>query len=129
MSLGLNVIVFDRMSFWSSAWRIVYNVFALGAVGDLEALNCQYALTLNRSTNFQFCSSPPIAPNACYRAFFFSRCPYVPSYAVKYSAIVSHFVTVNSCYLLSAKKLFKLSNRNFIFFNAKSWNDYGVLHL
>jgi hypothetical protein len=39
--------------------RVAYNGFALGAVGDLEALNCQPAPKLNRSTNFQFCSSPP----------------------------------------------------------------------
>lgn len=65
-----------------SASKLVHNVLALGAEGDLEALNCQYALKLNRSRNFQFCSSTPIVPNACYRAFFFSSCPYVPSYAV-----------------------------------------------
>jgi len=29
--------------------------------------------------------------------FFLSRCPYIPSYAVKYSPIVSHFVTVYCC--------------------------------
>lgn len=131
MSFLKQVFLFSYIRFLlhRCLFTIAHNGFALGAVGDLEALNCQPAPKLNRRTNLQFCTSPPIAPNACYRAFFFSLCPYIPSYTVKYSAIVSHFVTVNCCYLLSAKKLLKLSNSNFIFLYAKSRNDYGVVHL
>jgi|LSQX01.3.fsa_nt_gb hypothetical protein len=119
VSLSLCTVVFN----------IAGNGLQLQEVGDFEAQNCLPPLNLIRSTKLHLTTEPPISCRCCYRAFFFSRCPYIPSYAVKYSAIVSHFVTVNSCYFLSAKKLFKLSNRNFIFFNAKSRNDYGVLHL
>ncbi len=55
----------------SLSFKMHHNGFALGAVGDLEAQNCQPAPMLNRSTDFQFCTSPPIAPNACYGAFFY----------------------------------------------------------
>jgi len=41
------------------------NGLALGAGGDLEAVNCQPAPKLNRSTNFQFCTSSPLAANGC----------------------------------------------------------------
>jgi len=46
---------------------MAYNVFALGAVADLEALNCQPAQMLHRSTALDLTTSPAIAPNACVR--------------------------------------------------------------
>jgi hypothetical protein len=126
---NLKLVCQDDFSGLVSSFKLPHNGLQLQEVGDFEAQNCLPPLNLIRSTKLHLTTEPPISCRCCYRAFFFSRCPYIPSYAVKYSAIVSHFVTVNSCYFLSAKKLFKLSNRNFIFFNAKSRNDYGVLHL
>jgi len=45
---------------------IATNGLALGAGGDLEALNCQPAPKQNRSTNLQVCKSPPIVANSCW---------------------------------------------------------------
>ena len=49
----------------SVAHRVTHNGLPLAAGGDLEALNCQPALKLNRSTNLQLTTSPPLAANGC----------------------------------------------------------------
>jgi len=46
-----------------SFFCLVGNVLPLAAGGDLEALNCQPALKLNRSTNLKLTTSPPLAAN------------------------------------------------------------------
>jgi len=43
---------------------------ALAAGGDLEALNCQPAPKLNRSTNLRLSTSPPLEANACWQLGF-----------------------------------------------------------
>jgi len=42
------------------------NVLALAVGGDFEALHCQPAPNLDRSTNLQLTTSPPLAANGCY---------------------------------------------------------------
>ena len=44
--------------------RIAGNGLALGAVADLEALNCQPSQILNRSAELYLTTSPAIEPNA-----------------------------------------------------------------
>ena len=42
-----------------------YNVLELGEKADFEALNCQPALNLIRSTKLQLSTEPAFLPNAC----------------------------------------------------------------
>jgi len=39
----------------------------VAAVGDFGALHCQPAQKFDRSTQLQFCTSPPIEATRCYR--------------------------------------------------------------
>jgi hypothetical protein len=47
------------------------NVLALGEEADFEALNCQPALSLIRSTKLHLSTEPAFLPNACYLLGFF----------------------------------------------------------
>jgi len=49
---------------------ICYNGLALGAVAELEVLNCQPALMPNRDTALDLTTKPAIEPNACYSQCF-----------------------------------------------------------
>lgn len=41
------------------------NVPTLAAVGDFGGLNCQYTTNVDKSTEFQLTTSPPIVANVC----------------------------------------------------------------
>ncbi len=41
------------------------NVLRVAAVGDFGALHCQPGEKFDRSTQFQFCTSPPIEATRC----------------------------------------------------------------
>lgn len=40
---------------------------SLAAGGDFGAANCQYSMNLNRSTELDLTTLPPLAENECYR--------------------------------------------------------------
>ena len=44
---------------------IGHNVLRVAAVGDFGALHCQPAQEFDRSTQLQFCTSPPIEATRC----------------------------------------------------------------
>ena len=48
------------------------NVLRVAAVGDFGALHCHPAQKFDRSTQLQFCTSPPIAATRCYQLAFLS---------------------------------------------------------
>jgi len=52
--------------------QMAANVLALGEEADFEALNCQPALNLIRSTKLHLSTEPAFLPNACYKPFFLS---------------------------------------------------------
>ncbi len=39
---------------------MIYNGLRVAAIGELRALHCQPAQKFDSSTQFQFCTSPPI---------------------------------------------------------------------
>ena len=45
--------------------RVADNVLRVAAVGDFGALHCQPAQKFDRSTQLQFCTSPPIEATRC----------------------------------------------------------------
>jgi hypothetical protein len=45
--------------------RVAANVFALGAVADFGAQNCQHTTKVDARQNVQLTTSPAIEPNAC----------------------------------------------------------------
>ena len=46
--------------------KMVHNVFALGAVADFGAKNCQVTTKADARHNVQLTTEPAIEPNACY---------------------------------------------------------------
>lgn len=48
-----------------SSFRLAANVLRVAAVGDFGALHCHPAQKFDRSTQLQFCTSPPIAATRC----------------------------------------------------------------
>src|SRR5690606_7750453 len=51
-------------------FTLATNVLRVAAVGDFGALHCQPAQKFNRSTQLQFCMSPPIEATRCYHQCF-----------------------------------------------------------
>jgi len=51
-------------------FKLAHNVLRVAAVGDFGALHCQPAQRFDRSTQLQFCTSPPIEATRCYRLVF-----------------------------------------------------------
>lgn len=51
--------------------KVAANVLRVAAVGDFGALHCQPAQKFDRSTQLQFCTSPPIEATRCYATFLF----------------------------------------------------------
>ena len=49
---------------------ITYNGLRVAAVGDFGALHCLPAQKFDRSTQLQFCTSPPIEATRCYHQCF-----------------------------------------------------------
>jgi len=60
----LSCFVVCLFSIGGNGWRVA-------AVGDFGALHCQPAQKFDRSTQLQFCTSPPIAATRCYHQCFF----------------------------------------------------------
>ncbi len=54
-----------------SGFRVADNVLPLCGRAGIEALNCQPAPKLNRSTNLQVCTSPRLPQNGCYGLVFY----------------------------------------------------------
>ena len=53
-----------------SSYTLAGNVLRVAAVGDFGALHCQPAQKFDRSTQLQFCTSPPIEATRCYAVGF-----------------------------------------------------------
>jgi len=49
---------------------IAYNEFALGAVADFGARNCQTTTKADARHTLKLTTKPAIEPNACYALFF-----------------------------------------------------------
>ena len=54
--------------------RLVHNVLRVAAVGDYGELHCHPALKFDRSTQFQFCTLPPIAATRCWQLAVCPEC-------------------------------------------------------
>ena len=61
-------------------FSIAGNVLCVAAVGDFGALHCQPAQKFDRSTQLQFCTSPPIEATRCYKLPFCLSCLIVCSF-------------------------------------------------
>lgn len=51
-------------------YSISHNVFALGAVADFGAKNCQYTTKADARCNVELTTKTAIEPNACYQQLF-----------------------------------------------------------
>src|SRR5690606_11785053 len=75
-------------------FRVVFLMWANGSPlavgGDFEALHCQPAPNLDRSTNLQLTTSPPLAANGCYVMLYFNQVSFL---------FLSRRLTILFCFL------------------------------
>src|SRR5690554_6189675 len=77
-------------SFCSGKKAMAYNGSPLAVGGDFEALHCQPAPNLDRSTNLQLTTSPPLAANGCYVMLYFNQVSFL---------FLSRRLTILFCFL------------------------------
>lgn len=88
--------------------RVACNVLRVAAVGDFGALHCQPAQKFDRSTQLQFCTSPPIEATRCYQLAFLTtvsvnHCQYCVSVSLSVSC---WSVRLRIFYFLKGRRFF-----------------------
>ena len=63
-----------RKSYQRSGFKVAYNVFALGAVADFGAKNCQATTKADARHDAELTTTPPLLAMCCYTLYVLIFC-------------------------------------------------------